>query len=144
MAIGVGKAFISHVVLHGWLSLKYSAYKRLYVWKSRFMLTKNTVTSTRFSHFEPDSSKITRTLSKTERHCASKSNSIKFPFLSNFKPGTPESVSSEPAVQGPTPERNNKFPTFRACGYKPTGLGAFCVEIREFSSILPIFVQIYG
>ena len=39
---------------------------------------------------------------------------MKFPFLSNSKPGTTESVASEPAVRGPTPDKNNKLPTFRA------------------------------
>ena len=35
---------------------------------------------------------------------------MKLPFLSNFKPGTSESVASEPAVLGPTPDTNNKLP----------------------------------
>jgi hypothetical protein len=58
---------------------------------------------------------------------------MKFPFLSNVKPGTAESVASEPATRGPTPERKSKFPTFRACGYNPTGFGAFVVEILDES-----------
>ena len=60
---------------------------------------------------------------------------MKFPFLSNFKPGTSESVASEPAVRGPTPDQQSKVPTRRACGYKPTGFGAFEVEMRELSDI---------
>jgi hypothetical protein len=60
---------------------------------------------------------------------------MKLPFLSNFSPGTAESVSSEPATLGPTPDKNNRFPTRRACGYNPTGLGALFVEIRFCSDI---------
>jgi hypothetical protein len=29
-----------------------------------------------------------------------------------------------PRSLGPTPEQNNKFPTFLECGYAPTGSGA--------------------
>ena len=55
---------------------------------------------------------------------------MKLPFLSNFNPGTAESVSSEPATLGPTPDKKSKLPTRRACGYNPTGFGALLVEIR--------------
>jgi hypothetical protein len=48
---------------------------------------------------------------------------------SNFKPGTDESVAFDPATRGPTPDKKSKSPTFRACGYKPTGFGALEVEI---------------
>ena len=58
-------------------SLKYSAYNRLYVGKSRFMFTRKTVTSTRFSHLLPLASNTFRTLSNTFRHCASKSKAKK-------------------------------------------------------------------
>jgi len=36
---------------------------------------------------------------------------MKFPFLSKVKPGTTESDASEPATRGPTPDKNNRFPT---------------------------------
>ena len=65
MAIGVGKRLISMVVRQGWLSLKYSAYKRLNVWKSRFMSTKNTVTSTSWDQLLPLASKMDFTFAKT-------------------------------------------------------------------------------
>ena len=39
------------------------------------------------------------------------------------------------AKGGPTPDKKSKFPTRRACGYKPTGFGAFEVEMRELSDI---------
>jgi hypothetical protein len=45
-------------------------------------------------------------------------------------------LALEPATLGPTPDRNKRFPTFRACGYNPTGFGAFDVLI--FSDILEI------
>ena len=129
MAIGVGKELISTVVRQGWASSKYSAYTRLYVAKSRFMFTKKTVTSTKFSHLLQEASSTAFTLSKTDRHCASKSNSRKFPLWSSFKPGTPLSFESEPAVRGPTPDKKSKLPTLRACGYEPTGFGALAALI---------------
>lgn len=106
------------------------------------MFTKKTVTSTNSSQLEPEASKMARTLSKTLRHCASKSNSRKLPFLSNFNPGTAESVASEPATRGPTPERKSNSPTRRACGYEPTGLGALSVDIRDVSDINLFFANI--
>jgi hypothetical protein len=39
-----------------------------------------------------------------------------------------------PRSLGPTPERNSKLPTLRACGYKPTGSGAL-LEFILFSVI---------
>ena len=83
----------------------------------------------RFSHLLPEASSTARTLSKTDRHCASKSNSRKFPLWSSFKPGTPLSLASEPAVRGPTPDKKSKLPTLRACGYEPTGFGALAALI---------------
>jgi hypothetical protein len=41
-----------------------------------------------------------------------------------------------PRSRGPTPDKNNRFPTRRACGYKPTGSGAFDELIICFSSII--------
>lgn len=41
------------------------------------------------------------------------------------------SAESLPATRGPTPERKSRFPTFRACGYAPTGFGALDEEIVE-------------
>src|SRR5690606_21317896 len=41
--------------------------------------------------------------------------------------------------RGPIPDRNNKFPALRACGYKPTGFGAFLVVLAlpdAFSDII--------
>ena len=37
------------------------------------------------------------------------------------------------AFLGPTPERNKRLPTFLACGYSPTGLGAFSEFICDES-----------
>ena len=44
-----------------------------------------------------------------------------FPFSSNSTPG----IFLVPRSRGPTPLKNNKLPTRRAWGYKPTGSGAF-------------------
>ena len=57
MAMGVGKQLISTVVLQGRLSMKNSLYIWLYFLKSSFMLVRKTVTSTRFSHDDPDDSR---------------------------------------------------------------------------------------
>ena len=73
MAIGVGRQLISSVVLHGGSFSKYSFHKRLYAAKSSFMLVRNTVTSTIFSHEEPASSKIHFTFWNTLRTCVSMS-----------------------------------------------------------------------
>ena len=75
------------------------------------MSTKKTVTSINSAQLDPEDSSMIRTFSKTLRHCASKSNAMKFPFLSKVKPGTTESDASEPATRGPTPDKNNRFPT---------------------------------
>lgn len=129
--MGVGKQFTSTVVRQGWLSAKYWAYSRLKVWKSRCMLTKNTVTSTKFSHLLPDASSTERTFWNTEWHWASKSKWVKLPHLSNCVPGM---VVLSLGSRGPMPDKNNKLPTLRACGYKPTALGACWVVMRLFCS----------
>lgn len=74
------------------------------------------MTSTKLSQLEPEASRTARTLSNTDRHWAAKSKARKFPNLSSSSPGTPESLALEPAILGPTPERNNKLPTRLACG----------------------------
>src|SRR4028119_767513 len=55
---------------------------------------------------------------------------IIFPFSSSLTPG----ISEAALVRGPTPDKNKRFPTRRACGYKPTGSGAL-EELKRFSLI---------
>jgi hypothetical protein len=63
-------------------------------------------------------------IGKNTVYLGSKSKALKLPLWSNSKPGTPLSLASLPAVLGPTPLKNNRLPTLRAWGYKPTGFGA--------------------
>jgi hypothetical protein len=54
-----------------------------------------------------------------------------FPCSSNSTPG----IFLVPRSRGPTPLKNNKLPTRRACGYNPTGSGAFDDSI-DFSVLM--------
>lgn len=59
------------------------------------------------------------------------SYAVMFPFVSSVTPG----ISFDPRLRGPTPERNSRFPTLRACGYEPTGSGAFSETYSLVSSM---------
>jgi hypothetical protein len=47
------------------------------------------------------------------------------PFSSSSTPG----IFFVPLSLGPTPDKNNKLPYCRACGYSPTGSGALLDSI---------------
>src|SRR6202171_1936303 len=119
MAMGVGSAPTSTVVRQGRASRKYSAYNLLYAAKSRFISVRNTVTSTRSSQRAPASSSTARTLSNTDRHCASMSYDSTVPSGRSSPPG----ISCDPRLRGPIPERKSSPPARRAWGYAPTGSG---------------------
>ena len=119
-AIGVGRAPISMVVRQGRRAgstcSKCSRYTRFHVPKSRCMSVRNTVMSTRSSHFAPSASRMAFTLASTPRAWASKSNSVKLPLWSCFSPGTPSSWAPLPGMRGPTPLRKRRSPTRRVRG----------------------------
>src|SRR5688500_16592372 len=56
------------------------------------------------------------------------------PFASNSTPG----IFLVPRSRGPTPDKNKRLPTRRACGYKPTGSGALD-DVMMFSSYIITF-----
>src|SRR5687767_6170823 len=78
-----------------------------------------------------------RTFRKTEWHWASMSYDLMLPFSSSSTPG----IFLVPRSRGPTPDKNNKLPTRRACGYNPTGSGALDEFRRSFSSVAMLKVK---